>query len=71
MTLSLVAFGGGTGMPTLLEGLIGKETELTAVVVTSDDGGSSGELRSLYDMPAPGDVRNVIAALSTAWSSRR
>jgi uncharacterized cofD-like protein len=61
---NVVAFGGGTGMPVLLRGLKETVKDITAVVVVSDDGGSSGELRSLYDMPAPGDLRNVILALS-------
>jgi len=62
----VVAFGGGTGMSILLKGLKEAVSDITAVVVVSDDGGSSGELRTLYNMPAPGDLRNVIAALSEA-----
>ncbi|MCP6467995.1 2-phospho-L-lactate transferase CofD family protein, partial [Klebsiella pneumoniae] len=30
----------------------------------ADDGGSTGKIRSEMDIPAPGDIRNVIAALS-------
>lgn len=30
----------------------------------ADDGGSSGRLREDMDIPAPGDIRNVLAALS-------
>lgn len=62
--LNVVAFGGGTGMPVILQGMKDVVSDITAVVVVSDDGGSSGELRALYDMPAPGDLRNVITALS-------
>jgi uncharacterized cofD-like protein len=40
--------------------------EVTAVVATSDDGGSSGELRRWCGIPAPGDVRNCLVALSDA-----
>ncbi|MGE4159938.1 MAG: uridine diphosphate-N-acetylglucosamine-binding protein YvcK [Planctomycetota bacterium] len=64
----VVAFGGGTGMPCLLRGLKMQGADITAVVVVSDDGGSSGELRHLYNMPAPGDLRNVILSLSNADS---
>lgn len=53
-------------MPCLLRGLKVQGADITAVVVVSDDGGSSGELRHLYDMPAPGDLRNVILSLSNA-----
>lgn len=37
---------------------------ITAIVTVTDDGGSSGRLRDDYDIPPPGDIRNVIAALS-------
>ena len=37
---------------------------LTAIVTTADDGGSSGELRRGYGVPAPGDVRNCLVALA-------
>ena len=38
--------------------------DLSAIVTVSDDGGSSGRLRKELNMPAPGDVRNCIVALS-------
>src|SRR5699024_2285761 len=60
----VVVIGGGTGMPVLLRGLKECPIELTTLVTVADDGGSSGRLRSDYDIPAPGDIRNVIAALS-------
>ena len=37
---------------------------LTAIVTVADDGGSSGRLREAYRMPAPGDIRNCLLALS-------
>jgi len=61
----VVAFGGGTGLPVLLEGLrkpIGDR--LTAVVSVADDGGSSGRLRQELDMAPPGDVRSCLVALA-------
>jgi uncharacterized cofD-like protein len=67
----VVAVGGGTGLPRVLTGLSratgplgAAAVEVTAVVATSDDGGSSGELRRSYGIPAPGDVRNCLVALS-------
>ena len=61
----LVAFGGGTGMSTLLSGLRDQPVEVTAVVSVSDDGGSSGRLRKDFDMAPPGDIRNCLLALSS------
>ncbi|MCM3718260.1 gluconeogenesis factor YvcK family protein [Fictibacillus phosphorivorans] len=60
----VVVLGGGTGLSVLLRGLKHYPVEITAIVTVADDGGSSGRLRRDYDMPPPGDVRNVIAALS-------
>ncbi len=60
----IVVIGGGTGLSTILRGLKTHEFDITAIVTVADDGGSSGRLRDDYDIPPPGDVRNVIAALS-------
>lgn len=60
----IVIIGGGTGLPVLLRGLKKYPVDLTAVVTVADDGGSSGRLRAEMDIPPPGDVRNVLAALS-------
>lgn len=62
----VVVIGGGTGLPVLLEGLKTYPVHLTALVTVADDGGSSGDLRKLFNIPAPGDIRNVITALSEA-----
>ena len=35
--------------------------DITAIVTVVDDGGSTGKIRSEMDIPAPGDIRNVIA----------
>jgi uncharacterized cofD-like protein len=61
---SIVAIGGGTGVSTLLRGLKQVTSNLTAIVTIADDGGSSGRLRDELDMPAPGDARNCLIALS-------
>ena len=60
----VVAVGGGTGLSLLLRGLRAHTSNLTAVVAVSDDGGSSGRLRSAFGMPAPGDLSDCLAALS-------
>ncbi|WP_181349645.1 YvcK family protein [Thalassobacillus sp. CUG 92003] len=62
----VVVIGGGTGMPVLLRGLKYLPIDLSAIVTVADDGGSSGKLRDEMEIPAPGDIRNVIAALSEA-----
>lgn len=62
----VVIIGGGTGLSTLLRGLKKFPLDLTAIVTVADDGGSSGRLRNDLDIPPPGDIRNVMAALSDA-----
>ncbi len=62
--LRVVAIGGGTGLPSVLRGLKGLTSHLTAVVTVADDGGSSGMLRRELGILAPGDLRNNIAALA-------
>lgn len=60
----IVAIGGGTGLSTLLRGLKAYTSNITAIVTTADDGGSSGRLRSELGIPAPGDIRNTLVALA-------
>lgn len=60
----IVVFGGGTGLSTLLRGLKSYDVDLTAIVTVADDGGSSGRLLDQYNIPPPGDIRQVMAALS-------
>ena len=50
----------------LLSGLRGRVAHITAIVTVTDDGGSSGILRTDLDIPPPGDVRNCLLALSDA-----
>lgn len=69
----VVAIGGGTGLPNVLRGLrpllygerdAAPRDQLVAIVTTTDDGGSSGRLRTAFGMMPPGDIRNCLAALS-------
>ena len=63
--LRIVGIGGGTGLPVLLDGLSAEPgVDLSAIVTVADDGGSSGRLREIYQMPAVGDLRNCLVALS-------
>jgi uncharacterized cofD-like protein len=78
----IVALGGGTGLPIVLEGLkhalyselrpVRPERDrdrLTAIVTVADDGGSSGRLRQAYGVLPPGDVRNCLLALADSSST--
>lgn len=60
----VVVIGGGTGLSVMLRGLKKQPVDITAIVTVADDGGSSGILRSELEMVPPGDIRNVLTALS-------
>ncbi len=68
----IVALGGGTGLPAVLEGLSELAFEkgetdphaVTGVVTVTDDGGSSGRLRQQFGVLPPGDARNCLLALT-------
>ncbi len=64
MQPKVVVLGGGTGMPIMLEGLKALPVELSTIVTVADDGGSTGQIREEMEIPAPGDIRNVIATLA-------
>lgn len=66
-----VAFGGGHGLKASLSALLLVEAEVSAVVVVSDDGGSSGRIRQNYPVLPPGDLRMAFETLSQDenWSS--
>lgn len=69
MKKKVVVIGGGHGQSTILRGL--KEIEdidITAIVTVADDGGSTGRIRNLYQIPAMGDVRNVMIAMAKSES---
>jgi uncharacterized cofD-like protein len=61
---NVVAIGGGTGLSALLRGLKLHNINLTAIVTVADDGGSTGRIRNVFNMPAPGDIRNCLVALA-------
>lgn len=62
--LNVVAIGGGTGLSALLRGLKLHNIDITAIVTVADDGGSTGRIRNVFNMPAPGDIRNCMVALA-------
>ena len=61
---NIVTIGGGTGLSNLLESLKSRIDNISAIVATTDDGRSSGQIRKDYKIPAPGDIRNCLIALS-------
>lgn len=64
MSKKVVILGGGTGTSTLVRGLKEFPVDLSVIVSVCDDGKSTGKLREEFDIPAVGDLRKVIAALS-------
>lgn len=64
MSKKVVILGGGTGASTLVRGLKEFPVDISVVVSVCDDGKSTGKLRKEFDIPAVGDLRRVIAALS-------
>jgi uncharacterized cofD-like protein len=66
----VTVLGGGNGISAVLRGIArrireGAALDLTAVVATADDGGSSGRLREERGGIPPGDLRNCLLALAS------
>src|ERR1700733_3656811 len=64
MTTRVAVLGGGHGVAAVLAALRDAPVELTAIITTADDGGSSGDLRRRFGGPAVGDLRRSLIALS-------
>lgn len=66
MTLGVrvVALGGGHGTAVTLRALSSFLDDVVAIVSVADNGGSSGRLRELLDIPALGDLRKCLVALA-------
>ena len=60
----IVIIGGGGGCATLFPEFAAHTENATAVVSMSDDGGSTGRLSRELNVPAVGDLRNVMMAAS-------
>ena len=62
---NVVVIGGGHGLSTILKGIkTVNDINISAIVTVADDGGSTGRLRERYTIPAMGDIRSVMLALS-------
>jgi len=64
MYKKVVVFGGGTGISYLLRGLKDFPVDITAIITVADNGRSTGRLRHEFNVPAVGDIRQVITNLS-------
>ncbi|PIR41966.1 MAG: hypothetical protein COV30_00880 [Candidatus Yanofskybacteria bacterium CG10_big_fil_rev_8_21_14_0_10_37_15] len=60
----IVVIGGGSGTFNVLKGLKHYPVDITAVVTTFDNGGSTGILRDEFGMLPSGDIRRSLIALS-------
>lgn len=60
----IVIFGGGTGISCLLSGLKLFPVDVTAIVAVSDNGSSTGQLKKEFDIPAVGDVGQVLVNMA-------
>ena len=65
-TANIVAIGGGTGLPIVIEGLKSHTSSLAAIVATTDSGRSSGRLRRSLGVLPPGDARNCLIAMTNS-----
>lgn len=66
---NVVVIGGGTGSSVILRGFkLIEDIHLSAIVTVADDGGSTGRLRKQYNIPAMGDIRNVMVSLAESES---
>ena len=66
----VTVIGGGHGQAAALEAIQSYASRISALVSVADDGGSSGRLRGM-GIPAPGDVRRCLLALTpepTLWT---
>ena len=65
----IVCLGGGIGTVNLIKGLKDHFSDISVVVSMADDGGSSGRLRRLYNVPPPGDLVSCMSALTKSNNS--
>lgn len=69
MNKNIVVIGGGTGVAAILKGIKNIDGfNISAIITVADDGGSTGRLRARYNIPAVGDIRNVLTALAESES---
>ena len=62
--MNIVCIGGGHGLSQVLSALKTMPCSLTAIVTTTDNGGSTGRLRQDQSQIALGDIRRYVSALA-------
>lgn len=63
--IKVVCIGGGSGLSQFVKGIKDIEhIDLKCIVTVADNGGSTGRLKEELNIPAVGDIRNVLLALS-------
>lgn len=72
MNKKVVILGGGHGQAAICRALRQfEDVQMSAIVTVADDGGSTGRLRRQFHIPAMGDIRNVMLAMSESESLMR
>ncbi|WP_033160066.1 gluconeogenesis factor YvcK family protein [Mycoplasmoides alvi] len=62
----VVVLGGGSGMSSILRGMKNiPNINISAIVTVADDGGSTALMRREFNIPAVGDLRQILIALSS------
>ena len=73
--MHIVLIGGGSGVANLIKTFQkDPDVQLTAIISTSDSGGSTGVLRQMYAVPALGDIRKNLSSLAgkaSIWTEYR
>lgn len=59
----VVFFSGGRGLKNILPKFLDKNYEISVIVNSFDDGLSTGEIREIFNMPGPSDLRKVQSLL--------
>jgi len=62
--MKLVCIGGGHGLAQVLTALRPLDNDITAIISTTDNGGSTGKLRAAKNCIAYGDIRRCILSLA-------
>jgi uncharacterized cofD-like protein len=62
--MKLVCIGGGHGLAQVLTALRPLDNDMTAIISTTDNGGSTGKLREAKNCIAYGDIRRCILSLA-------
>jgi len=63
--MRIVCIGGGHGLSKVLQSLSAGEHQLSAIIATTDNGGSTGRLREDKRLVALGDIRRCIDSLAS------